>query len=134
MLKIATYILASCLFAYPLFGQIIQIHEKQATEHFDNIKVEKLYSDSLVTSSLIWVKEQVRLHKHALHTEQVYILQGKALMIIGDTLHKIKKGDWIIIPKNTPHAVTKVYGRKPLKVISIQAPVFQGKDRLFLEN
>jgi mannose-6-phosphate isomerase-like protein (cupin superfamily) len=45
----------------------------------------------------------------------------------------IKKGDVIFVPKGTGHSVVKK-GKKALKVISVQAPFFDGKDRIFLRN
>ena len=43
------------------------------------------------------------------------------------------KGDFVFIPKNTPHSVN-VISKVPLKVISVQAPFFDGKDRVLLEE
>lgn len=73
----------------------------------------------------------MRLHKHIKHTEYVKILEGRGEMTLGDKTIKIKKGDWITIPKGTPHGV-KVTSRKPMKVLSIQSPKFDGKDRIFM--
>ena len=115
-------------------AQICNLHTiEQDSSTFDNIKVEKLYSDSLVSTFVIWVKKEVRLHKHLYHTEQVRILDGAALMTLGNDSLFVQKDDWIFIPKNTPHSVIKVYGERPLKVISIQAPFFDGTDRVFLD-
>ncbi len=35
-----------------------------APENFENIHVEKLYSDSLATAFVIWAKQDVKAHKH----------------------------------------------------------------------
>jgi mannose-6-phosphate isomerase-like protein (cupin superfamily) len=52
-------------------------------------------------------------------------------MTLGEDTFKIKKGDFFIIPQGMPHSV-KTTSKKPLKAISIQAPKFEGKDRVFL--
>lgn len=91
--------------------------------------VKALYSDSLVSSFAIIIPKEVKKHKHVSHSEHVYILDGTADMVLGDKTMRVKKGDVIFIPKGTPHAV-KVTSKKPLKVISIQAPHFDGKDRV----
>lgn len=98
----------------------------------ENIYVRQLYSDSLSSSYVIFIKKQVKLHKHISHSEHVVVLSGKGDMVLGDKVFPIKKGDVIFISKNTPHSVVTT-SKKPLKVISIQSPKFYGKDRVMLE-
>lgn len=98
----------------------------------DNVHNQKLYGDSLVSSFLLFIRKEVKLHKHLSHSEHVYILEDEGLMQLGEQQLKVKKGDMIFIPMNTPHAV-KVTSAVPLKVISVQAPFFDGKDRVRLE-
>lgn len=101
-------------------------------DSFENIYVRPLYSDSLSSSFVIFIKKEVKLHKHATHTEHVMILQGEGTMILGDSTFTIKKGDVVFIPKGTAHKVVTL-SKEPLKVISIQSPNFDGSDRLMLE-
>jgi len=54
---------------------------------------------------MIWVKDEVRLHKHNYHIENVYVISGKGEFRLSDKIFQIKKGDYINIPKNTPHSV-----------------------------
>ncbi len=98
----------------------------------DNIYNKPLFGDSLVSSFVIVIKKEVKLHKHATHTEHVVVLDGTGQMTLGDKNFEIKKGDVIFIPKNTTHAV-KTTSKQPLKVLSVQSPNFDGKDRLFIE-
>ena len=100
---------------------------------YENIYFRQIYSDSLVSSFVIFVKKEVRLHKHATHTEHVYILDGEGEMRIGENIVKVKKGDIITIPKNTPHYL-KVTSATPVKAFSVQAPLFDGKDRIMIED
>jgi mannose-6-phosphate isomerase-like protein (cupin superfamily) len=74
----------------------------------------------------------VKLHKHLTHSEHIYIVDGEADMTLGDRQLHIKKGDFVFIPKGTPHAV-KVTSAAPLRIVSIQAPAFDGTDRVMLE-
>ena len=100
---------------------------------FENIWSEKIYSDSLGTSILIWVKKAVALHKHESHSEQVYILEGSAEMQIGGDNYSVVAGDLVVIPRNTEHSLT-VTSVDPLKAISFQTPEFLGKDRVIIEK
>lgn len=53
-------------------------------------------------------------------------------MLLGDKTFKVKKGDMIFIPINTVHSL-KVTTSIPLKVLSVQSPRFDGKDRIFVD-
>lgn len=91
-----------------------------------------LFGDSLVKSFVIDIRKEVKLHKHETHSEHVYVVEGAAMMTLGKKTFSIQSGDVVFIPKGTPHKVV-VMGSKPLRVISIQAPDFDGKDRVMLE-
>ncbi len=98
----------------------------------ENIYVRPLYSDSLSSSFVIFIKKEVKLHKHSAHTEHVIVLEGVGTMVLGDSTFTIKRGDVVFIPKGTAHKVVTL-SKEPLKVISIQSPYFDGSDRLMLE-
>jgi len=100
---------------------------------YENIYSRPIYSDSIVSSFVIFVKKEVKAHKHVTHTEHVYILDGEGEMRIGENKIKVKKGDIIPIPKNTIHSL-KATSVSPVKVLSVQAPMFDGKDRVMVEE
>lgn len=104
----------------------------KAPKEFENVFSKPIASDSLSSSFVIFIKKEVKKHKHVTHTENVYILDGEGEMTLGDKNFKIKKGDVIFIPKNTPHSL-KVTSVLPVKVLSIQSPYFDGKDRIIIE-
>ena len=93
------------------------------------VYVRKLSGDSLSTSFCIVIRTQVKAHRHLTHSEQVVVLAGEGTMRLGDKTFTIKRGDVVFIPKNTPHAVVST-GQVPLQVISVQAPLFDGRDRV----
>ncbi len=98
----------------------------------DNVYNKVLFGDSLASSFVIVIKKEVKLHKHLQHSEHVVVLEGKGQMTLGNKGFEIKKGDVVFIPKNTTHAVIST-GDMPLKVLSVQSPKFDGKDRVFIE-
>ena len=116
------------------FGQIIKTSSLAPdSTNYENIYVKKLYTDSLSSTFAIWVKNEVKAHKHLDHSEVVTVISGKATMWVGSDSSIIKKGDVILIPKGTPHSVVTL-GIKPLLVISVQAPQFLGKDRVWIKD
>ncbi|MFZ5553316.1 MAG: cupin domain-containing protein [Bacteroidota bacterium] len=121
-------------FAPETFSQSIQETAKiQPPAEYENVHVHKVSGDSLTTTFVIFVKEKVAMHKHEHHSENVYVLEGTAMMTLGDVRQEIKPGDIIFIPKNTWHEVI-VTSKIPLKVISVQSPLFDGKDRILYEK
>lgn len=112
--------------------QLQSLDTIQSPVAYENIYSRPVYSDSLVSSFVILIRKEVRPHRHATHTEQVYILEGEGEMTLGERKFRIRKGDLVTIPKNTVHAL-KVLSPGPVKVLSVQAPFFDGKDRIFTE-
>ena len=117
----------------PLSAQILtQSAAKLApTEAYTNVKAVTLHDDENTTVYMIFIKKDVRKHLHQYHTEVITVLAGRGRMLLGKEYLNIKKGDHIIVPPNTPHAVVTTSGR-PLQVLSVQTPQFLGQDRTFL--
>ena len=112
---------------------IKSIDDLEPAETYDNIYAQNIDTDSLSTTFAIWVKLKVKIHKHVNHIENVYIIKGKGEFTISDSTYAVKKGDLIVVPKDTWHGVT-ISSKKPMKVISIQSPEFKGLDRVFKED
>ena len=87
--------------------------------------------DSLHSTFIIWVKNEVPSHYHATHTEVVNVVSGSGNMTLGDRVFQIHPGDLIVIPMGETHAVVTT-SEEPLKVVSIQTPRFDG-DRVWVK-
>ncbi len=120
----------SILFCAQGFAQVINTDAIEQTAAGNLNK--QLFADSLTSSFCIIIKSEVRAHKHLKHSEHVIVQSGEGVMTLGDKEFLIKPGDVIFIPKNTVHSVI-VKGKKPLKVLSIQSPYFNGDDRVMME-
>lgn len=117
------------------FGQIMtQNASKMAPkEEYTNIQSITLHSDENTSVFMIFVKKAVRKHVHQYHTEVITVLDGTGKMYLGGDYFDIKKGDHIVVPPNTTHAVITT-SSKPLKVLSAQSPEFLGHDRIFIDE
>ncbi len=107
------------------------LNNYKPTGEYDNIHVLKISEDEHQSTFIIWVKDSVPEHYHSDHTESIIVISGKAIMTLDSVEITIKKGDYINIPEGTKHSVIEVIGHNPLKVLSIQTPLFAGKDRTF---
>lgn len=120
-----------CLLVVVAKAQYQSLDTIKAPVKYDNIYVRALYVDSSdVSSYVIFVRNEVKAHKHEKHAEHVVVLAGMGMMTLGDKKFKIMKGDVIFIPKNTFHSVLSISKKEALKVLSVQAPFFDGKDRV----
>ena len=119
-------------FSLSSYGQIKAFQQSTPPTDFENVHVEKLFSNKQASSFKIWVKKGVKAHKHLVHTEHVYVLEGTGMMTLASDTLTVKPGDVIFIPENTVHSV-RVTSEIPMVVLSIQAPEFLGKDRVFVE-
>lgn len=127
-----SFVFALCLGKSVHAQSAINLDTVHVRESYDNVLIKKLHSDKNASAFLIFIKKEVRLHKHLMHSETIYILEGTGDMLLGDKKIEVKKGDIIFVPENTPHSV-KVTSIIPLKVISNQAPEFDGTDRVFMD-
>lgn len=127
---IALLVIAKINFAQPSKKKMLT--EIQPIGEYENISSQKLFSDTLVSSFIIWIKKEVKPHQHLTHSEHVYILEGEGETTVGNESYKVKSGDIIFIPKNTTHSL-KTTSAIPIKVLSVQAPQFDGKDRVVVE-
>ena len=103
------------------------------TEDYDNVFLQKVWDGPEATGFVIWIKEGVRAHYHEVHAEQIFVLAGSGSMTLNGEEFLVGPGDYVAIPKGSKHAVT-VTSEEPLKVLSIQAPQFFGKDRIWVEE
>ena len=108
--------------------EIVHLFSKEQPEPGFGIESTKLFGDSFVTSFLIFVEATVPGHYHEFHTEQVLILEGTGTIYLGKKSVEVNAGDFIFIPAGKPHAFEVKKG--PVKVLSIQAPGFDGSDRV----
>ncbi|MCY7408765.1 MAG: cupin domain-containing protein [Chitinophagales bacterium] len=129
------FILSSllCIFSFNAFSQkvenLLALKQKQP---YDNIVSQQINSDSSVTSTLIWIKDVVKPHYHADHSEQVYVIEGNGQMLLGSQSIAVGSGDLIYIPKGMVHALRVIGKDKVMKVLSIQTPQFDGSDRVMV--
>lgn len=121
------------LFNYLGMAQIFPNQaEKVQFDSSASILVKRIGGDSTYSAFVIHIQNEVKPHYHQYHTEVISVLRGKAKMQMGDTVFTIRKNDVLVIPAGTVHSVRNLR-KKPIKVLSIQTPHFDGKDRIWKE-
>lgn len=122
-------------YSYTAFAQFEQkmLKDIKPDEAYSNVKVIPVYNDPNISAFVIFVKNDVPKHYHNTHTETIVVLEGRGEMYLDGEIFPIKKGDQVIIPQGLHHAVV-VKSKKPLKVLSIQSPYFENKDRFWVDE
>lgn len=127
------YIALSFFFLVKSNAQCMATDSVGGTSLSGNVYNKVFFSDSLCSSFCIVIKKEVKPHYHRFHSEHVVVLDGEGSMKLNGKIILMRKGDVVFIPKNAIHSV-KSTGVVPLKVLSIQAPRFDGNDRIFVEE
>lgn len=70
-------------------------------------------------------------HYHEAREEVVYVVRGGGTMLLGNEKRPVKAGDILHIPRRVPHGFVNGAKRETV-VVSVMAPPFDGKDRIFL--
>ena len=107
----------------------VYINSIKMPENTENIYVHKLSTDKHSSQFVVFVRQFVPTHKHEHHSESVYVLSGEGEFNLNGQVSKISSGHFIYIPEGAVHGV-KTTSKEPLKVLSVQAPEFFGKDRV----
>jgi len=101
--------------------------------NYENVHVVPLSTDKHASEFLIFVKQGVKPHIHEWHSERIYVISGAGEMQVGNNTRAIQSGSFVKIPEGMVHGV-EVTSAEPLVVLSVQAPEFKGKDRVFVEQ
>ena len=130
LLRIILLLIVSCAVQA---SPITHLLSKNSPPDFENLNVEKLYTDKNSTVFLLRLKSEVKPHRHEKHTETVYVLSGRGDFTLNGITTRIKAGDLIVIPESAVHSVI-VTSKEPLTALSVQSPEFFGADRIFVEE
>lgn len=126
MVAVTSY--SQCLFAQV----VLQPDTLKFPDTISNTWSERISGESLSSGFIIVIKNEVKAHKHVYHSEHISVLEGTGIMKLGKKTFELKPGVVVFIPKGTVHWV-KTTSKIPLKVLSVQAPYFDGKDRVMEE-
>lgn len=70
------------------------------------------------------------LHVHDTEEEAFYVLSGRGIFLVGDERRELGPGDFVLVPRGTPHALARV-GDEELRMLVIVSPA--GFEQFFVE-
>jgi mannose-6-phosphate isomerase-like protein (cupin superfamily) len=92
--------------------------------------VKGVYSGDAGTITAIQIGDLPR-HTHETESEMFYIVEGTAVITVGDKTEPVKAGDLMIVPKGVLHSIKADSGR--IKAVLITMPPRDAKDVHFVK-
>ncbi len=86
----------------PLVVNIEQMLERYPIRADEPVKAVLLVTGSDASVRVVQV-HRLKKHFHTRSDEYVYVLRGKARVLIGDATYELNPGDFVFIPKGVPH-------------------------------
>ncbi|MBI5867754.1 MAG: cupin domain-containing protein [candidate division Zixibacteria bacterium] len=93
-------------------------------------RTDEIKHDSLSSIHLTQIRGVIQSHRHLAHEENVWVIRGSGRLVVDGVKYKVAAGQVIHIPKGASHSFYNM-GAKPAVVISVFAPGFDGKDRIY---
>jgi len=94
------------------------------------VRTDEISHDSLSSVHLTQIRGAIESHRHLNHDENVWVIRGAGRLVVDGVKHKVAAGQVIHIPRGISHSFHNM-GAKPAVVISVFAPGFDGKDRIY---
>jgi mannose-6-phosphate isomerase-like protein (cupin superfamily) len=94
------------------------------------MRTDQISHDSLSSVHLTQIRGVVESHRHLGHDENIWVIRGAGRLVVDGVKYKVAAGQVIHIPKGISHSFHNM-GSKPAVVISVFAPGFDGKDRIY---
>jgi quercetin dioxygenase-like cupin family protein len=85
-----------------------------------------------LTVNVVTPSSPIPAHYHAKHEEVVYVVKGSGTMELAGETRDVKEGDLVYIHRKAAHSFRPK--GKEVRVLSIFAPAFDGKDRIFIKE
>jgi len=114
-------------------GDLVMLADVTRPKPHRPVQVLPLNESEDGSAYIVWVDSQVRAHYHGEHTEWVVVLEGEGRLTLDGREFEIRPGQQIMIPRNAVHSVV-VSGDRVMKVLSIQTPRFDPKDRIYVDD
>ena len=133
LILLAGSTLWGCRGSIPRRGQaIVEINLPDQGEDLpgDGNAAAALYHSDSQTVTLLRAAEPIALHRHLYSEETVYMVSGEGTLSLGTSERRLRAGDFVVIPRNTPHGFTP-HGDEAVVVLSMFTPAFQEGDRIF---
>ena len=117
--------------AKPLIIPLSSVLSKNPPAKGEAFKVMPVAQGRDASVTVVRAAGELPPHYHESREEVVYVVRGGGTMLLGNEKRPVKAGDILHIPRRVPHGFVNGAKRETV-VVSVMAPPFDGKDRIFL--
>jgi mannose-6-phosphate isomerase-like protein (cupin superfamily) len=116
----------------PLILSLSGLLEKNPPAKDEAFKILPAVQGRDASVTVVRAEKDLPPHYHEGREEIVYVVRGGGTMQIGDEKRPVKAGDIVYIPRHVVHGFSNGAKRDTV-VVSVMAPPFDGKDRIFVQ-
>lgn len=107
--------------------------KKEVIGKTEPAKISNIFKLENATVNVVQVNVLVKPHYHEKSDEILYFVKGNGVLKVGDAKINVKPGLLVSLLKGTVHSYVNE-GKEATVVLSIFAPAFDPKDRVFIEK
>jgi mannose-6-phosphate isomerase-like protein (cupin superfamily) len=114
LLLLLTMMLSSQVLAGELGVTISQLEQVQSFEPYDEFQLALLAQTTEVNIRLNKLQGRIKRHAHPQSNHFLYLIKGQIELAVGDETKVVGAGNFITIPRGTPHAMQRIGGSEAL--------------------
>ena len=88
--------------------RVTRIDNPAAFQQFEGFQLAPLAQTSEVNIRLNKLEDRIKRHTHPMGHHFLYLIQGQIELTVGDETRLIGAGDFVTIPRGTPHSMRRI--------------------------
>jgi quercetin dioxygenase-like cupin family protein len=96
------------IFAGELDFRVTGIDNPPVFQQFEGFQLAPMAQTSEVNIRLNKLEERIKRHTHPMSHHFLYLIRGQIELTVGDETRLIGAGDFVAIPRGTPHAMRRI--------------------------
>lgn len=114
LLLLLSMMLASQVVAGELGFTVIHLEQVQSFDPYDEFQLTLLAQTPEMNIRLNKLQGRIKRHAHPQSNHFLYLIKGQIELTVGDETKVVGAGDFITIPRGTPHAMKRVVDSEAL--------------------
>jgi mannose-6-phosphate isomerase-like protein (cupin superfamily) len=121
LLLVLSMMLSSQLLAGELGFTVNQLEQVQSFEPYDEFQLALLAQTPEVNIRLNKLQGRIKRHAHPQSSHFLYLIKGQIELAVGDETKVVGTGNFITIPRGTPHAMQRI-GDSEVLFLDVASP------------
>jgi mannose-6-phosphate isomerase-like protein (cupin superfamily) len=96
------------VFATDLAFTVVEVEKSQAFQQHDGFQLATLAQTLEVNVRVNRLEDRIKRHTHPTSHHFLYFIKGRVELRVGDEIKVVAAGDFVTIPRGTPHAMYRI--------------------------